>query len=167
MLATLVQLMGEDKAFDYLKALHKNVNQYTKSGAAPARAAATGESIVGITFQHDAVVQAINGANVKIVSPCEGTGYEIGSMSIIKGAKNLENAKKWYDWALSKEAQSIGAEAKVSYQVPSNKNASPPPQAPKFSEIKFINYDFAKYGSSAERTRLLTKWDKEVFALPK
>ena len=151
MLATLVQLMGEDKAFDYLKALHKNVNQYTKSGAAPARAAATGESMVGITFQHDAVVQAIGGAPVKIVSPCEGTGYEIGSMSIIKGAKNMENAKKWYDWALTPEAQSIGAQAKVSYQVPSNKNASAPPQAPKFSEIKLINYDFAKYGSSAER----------------
>ena len=167
MLATLVQIMGEDKAFDYLKALHKNVNQYTKSGAAPARAAATGESLVGITFQHDAVVQAINGAQVKIVSPCEGTGYEIGSMSIIKGAKNLENAKKWYDWALTAEAQSIGANAKVSYQVPSNKNASAPPQAPKFSEIKLINYDFAKYGSSAERTLLLTKWDREVAALPK
>ncbi|HEX9301066.1 MAG TPA: ABC transporter substrate-binding protein [Casimicrobiaceae bacterium] len=167
MLATLVQLMGEDKAFEYLKALHKNVNQYTKSGAAPARAAATGESLVGITFQHDAVVQAIGGAPLKIVSPCEGTGYEIGSMSIIKGAKNLENAKKWYDWALSPEAQSIGARAKVSYQVPSNKNASAPPQAPKFTEIKFINYDFAKYGSSAERTRLLTKWDREVSTLPK
>jgi len=167
MLATLVQLMGEDKAFEYLKALHKNVNQYTKSGAAPARAAATGESLVGITFQHDAVVQAIGGAPLKIVSPCEGTGYEIGSMSIIKGAKNMENAKKWYDWALTAEAQSIGAQNKVSYQVPSNKNASAPPQAPKFSEIKLINYDFAKYGSSAERTRLLTKWDKEFFALPK
>ena len=167
MLATLVQLMGEDKAFEYLKALHKNVNQYTKSGAAPARAAATGESMVGITFQHDAVVQAIGGAPVKIVSPCEGTGYEIGSMSIIKGAKNMENAKKWYDWALTPEAQSIGAHAKVSYQVPSNKNASAPPQAPKFSEIRLINYDFAKYGSSAERTRLLTKWDKEISTLPK
>ncbi len=167
MLATIVQLMGEDKAFDYLKALHKNINQYTKSGAAPARAAATGESLVGITFQHDAVVQAIGGAQVKIVSPCEGTGYEIGSMSIIKGAKNMDNAKKWYDWALSAQAQSIGAQAKVSYQVPSNKGASAPPQAPKFSEIKLINYDFAKYGSSAERTRLLTKWDKEVSTLPK
>ena len=155
MLATLVQLMGEDKAFDYLKALHKNVNQYTKSGAAPARAAATGESLVGITFQHDAVVQALGGAPVRIVSPCEGTGYEIGSMSLIKGAKNMENAKKWYDWALTAEAQNIGAQAKVSYQVPSNKNATAPPQAPKFSEIKLINYDFAKYGSSAERTRLL------------
>jgi iron(III) transport system substrate-binding protein len=86
MLATLVQLMGEDKAFEYMKALHKNVNQYTKSGAAPARAAATGESMVGITFMHDAVTQVVNGAPVKVVAPCEGTGYEIGSMSIIKGA---------------------------------------------------------------------------------
>jgi iron(III) transport system substrate-binding protein len=167
MLATFVQLMGEDKAFEYLKALHKNVNQYTKSGAAPARAAAVGETLIGITFQHDAVVQAVGGAPVTIVSPCEGTGYEIGSMSIIKGAKNMENAKKWYDWALGAEAQSIGATAKVSYQVPSNKNASAPPQAPKFAEIKLINYDFAKYGSSAERNRLLTKWDKEVSTLPK
>jgi iron(III) transport system substrate-binding protein len=167
MLATLVQLMGEDKAFDYLKALHKNVNQYTKSGAAPARAAATGESIVGITFQHDAVVQVVGGAPVKIVSPCEGTGYEIGSMSIIKGAKNMENARKWYDWALTAEAQNVGTNAKVAYQVPSNKSASPPPQAPKLSEIKLIDYDTAKYGSTAERTRLLSKWDKEVSTLPK
>lgn len=167
MLATFVQLMGEAKAFDFMKAMHKNVNQYTKSGAAPARAAATGESLIGITFQHDAVVQAIGGAPVKIVSPCEGTGYEIGSMSIIKGAKNLENAKKWYDWALSPEAQSVGAANKVSYQVPSNKNASVPPQAPKLSEVKLINYDFVKYGSSAERTRLLKKWDDEVSKLPK
>ena len=150
-----------------LKALHKNVNQYTKSGAAPARAAATGESLVGITFQHDAVLQAVNGAKVTIVSPCEGTGYEIGSMSIIKGAKNMENAKKWYDWALTAEAQSIAGQTKVSFQVPSNKNAFVPPQSPSLKEVKLINYDFAKYGSSAERTRLLTKWDKEVSALPK
>jgi iron(III) transport system substrate-binding protein len=167
MLATLVQIMGEDKAFDYLKALHKNVNQYTKSGAAPARAAATGETMVGIVFQHDALYQILGGAPLKIVSPCEGTGYEIGSMSIIKGAKNMANAKKWYDWALTPEAQAIGLEAKVSYQLPSNKSAPVSPLAPKFSDIKLINYDFAKYGSSAERTRLLTRWDKEVSTLPK
>jgi iron(III) transport system substrate-binding protein len=166
MLATLVQIMGEPKAFDYMKALHKNVNQYTKSGAAPARAAATGESLVGITFQHDAVTQAVGGAPVKIVSPCEGTGYEIGSMSIVKGAKNLANARKWYDWALSPEAQAIGAGAK-SFQVPSNKKAPVPEQAPKLAQIKLIDYDFAKYGSSAERSRLLKKWDDEVSKLPK
>ena len=42
-----------------------------------------------------------------------------------------------------------------------------PSQAPKMSELKLIGYDFVKYGSSAERSRLLTKWDKEVKALPK
>jgi len=167
MLATMVQLMGEDKGFDYLKRMHKNVNQYTKSGAAPAKAASLGESLIGITFQHDAVVMAVQGAPVKIVSPCEGTGYEIGSMSLIKGARNPESAKKWYDWALSKEAQSLGPNAKVSYQVPSNKSAATPPGAPNLAEIKLINYDFAKYGSSAERRRLLSKWDNEVKNLPK
>jgi iron(III) transport system substrate-binding protein len=166
LLATIVQLMGEDKGFDYLKALHKNVSQYTKSGAAPAKATSLGETAVGIVFIHDAVVFAVQGDPIKAVAPCEGTGYEIGSMSIIKGARNLENAKKFYDWALTPAAQALGAAAK-SYQVPSNKNAPVPSQAPKMSEMKLIDYDFVKYGSSTERTRLLTKWDKEVKALPK
>jgi iron(III) transport system substrate-binding protein len=166
LLATMVQLMGEDKGFDYLKKLHKNVSQYTKSGAAPAKAASLGETAVGIVFIHDAVVFAVQGDPIKPVAPCEGTGYEIGSMSIVKGARNLDNAKKFYDWALSPAAQALGAPAK-SYQVPSNKNAPVPAQAPKMDQVKLINYDFVKYGSSAERVRLLTKWDKEVKALPK
>ena len=166
MLATMVQIMGEDKGFAYLKALHKNVNQYTKSGAAPARATALGETTVGITFLHDLVTMVVDGAPVKTVAPCEGTGYEIGSMSLIKGAKNLDAAKKFYDWALTPAAQKLGAEAK-SYQVSSNRNTPVPPQAPKLSEIKLIAFDFAKYGSSDERRRLLSKWDAEVKNLPK
>ncbi len=166
MLATMVQMMGEDKGFDYLKKLHRNINQYTKSGAAPAKAASLGETLVGITFMHDLVTMAVEGGPIKVVAPCEGTGYEVGSMSIIKGARNLESAKKWYDWALSPEAQALGAQAK-SFQVPSNKNAPVPPQAPKLSDVKLIDYNFAKYGSSIERRRLLSKWDAEVKSLPK
>jgi iron(III) transport system substrate-binding protein len=166
MLATMVQLLGEDKGFDFLKRLHRNINQYTKSGAAPAKAAASGETLIGITFLHDLVTMAVGGAPLKLVAPCEGTGYEVGSMSIIKGGKNFEQAKAWYDWALTPEAQSIGAEARA-FQVPSNRNAKVPPQAPRIEQTKVINYDFAKYGSSAERKRLLSKWDREVKALPK
>jgi len=161
MLATFVQLFGEEQAFDFMKALHKNVNQYTRSGAAPARAAATGESLVGITFLHDAVTQVISGAPVKIVAPCEGTGYEIGSMSIVKGARNLANAKKFYDWALTPAAQALGEKAR-SYQIPSNKNSKIPDAAPKMKDITLIQYDFQRFGSSAERDRLLSRWTKEV-----
>jgi iron(III) transport system substrate-binding protein len=163
MLATLVQLMGEEPAFTYLRALHRNVNQYTRSGAAPARAAATGETLVGITFLHDAVAQKVNGAPVEIVGPCEGTGYEIGSMSIIRGARNMDNARRFYDWALTAEAQALGAEAKA-YQLPSNRNAPIPPQAPRFENIRMIDYDFARWGSSEERTRIITRWEREVRA---
>jgi iron(III) transport system substrate-binding protein len=166
LLATIIQLMGEEKGFDYLKKLHKNVNQYTKSGAAPAKGTALGETAVGITFMHDMVTMVVDGAPVKVVAPCEGTGYEIGSMSIVKGARNPENARKWYDWALTPAAQEIGGKNKQ-YQLPSNKNAAIPPQSPKLGEIKLINFDFAKYGSSEERRRLLSKWDQDVKNLPK
>ncbi|MQV69268.1 ABC transporter substrate-binding protein, partial [Sinorhizobium meliloti] len=140
-LATLVQIMGEDEAFDYLKKLNANVSQYTKSGSAPVKAAARGETAIGIVFMHDAVAQTVEGFPVKSVAPCEGTGYEIGSMSIIKGTKNLDNAKKWYDWALSADVQSSMKEAK-SFQLPSNKTAKVPEEAPKFEDIKLIDYDF-------------------------
>jgi len=92
-LASLVQIMGEDQAIDYLKKLNANISQYTKSGSAPVKAAARGETALGIVFMHDAVAQTAEGFPIKSIAPCEGTGYEIGSMSIIKGARNLENAK--------------------------------------------------------------------------
>lgn len=166
LLATVVQIMGEDKGFEYLKALHKNINQYTKSGAAPAKAVSLGESAIGITFMHDMVAMAVENPDVKVIAPCEGTGYEIGGMSIIKGARNLENAKKWYDFALMPGPQSLGAQNKQ-LQIPSNKSTPLPPNSPKLGEINLINYDFAKYGSAAERSRLLTKWDAQVKNSPK
>lgn len=164
-LATMVQLFGEDDGFQFMKDLHKNINQYTKSGSAPIKAAGRGENTVGIVFMHDAVKQAVSGFPIKVVAPCEGTGYEIGSMSIIKGARNMDEAKKFYDWALSAEAQTLALDVKA-FQVPSNKGAKTSPSAPDLSSIKLIDYDFKKYGSSAERKRLLKKWDDEVSTLP-
>jgi iron(III) transport system substrate-binding protein len=162
-LASLVQIMGEDKAFDYLKQLNANVSQYTKSGSAPVKAAARGETGLGIVFMHDAVAQTVEGFPIKSIAPCEGTGYEIGSMSIVKGARNLESAKKWYDWALTAEVQSHMKEAK-SFQLPSNTKAEVPKESPKFEDIKLIDYDFKTYGDPTERKKLLERWDKEIGA---
>ena len=166
MIATLVQLMGEDKAFDYLKALHKNIGQYTRTGTGPIKAVARGETAISISFVHDAPGERFNGFPVEAVTPTEGTGAEIGSMSIIKGARNLAAAKKFYEWALTPAAQEMAAAAKQ-YQLPSNPNAKLDPQVPDFKSIKFINYDYAKYGASAERKRLIARWEKEVNSLPR
>ncbi|MEY4294553.1 MAG: hypothetical protein RLY82_241, partial [Pseudomonadota bacterium] len=166
MIATLVQLMGEDKAFDYMKQLHKNVSQYTRSGTAPIKAAARGETGVSISFIHDAPGEAMQGFPVLAITPKDGTGAEIGSMSLIKGAKNLEAAKKFYEWSLTAASQELGAAAKQ-FQLPSNKAAKVDSRVPDFKKIKFINYDYAKYGASTERRRLIAKWEKEVNSLPR
>lgn len=166
LLATIVQLMGDDKAFDWLKALHKNVNQYTKSGAAPAKATSLGETTIGIVFMHDMIAMSRENPDVKVVAPCEGTGYEIGSMSMVKGARNPDQAKRFYDWALTAAPQALGAENKQ-FQTPSNKSTPLPQFGVDLSQTKLINYDFAKYGSSATRNALLDRWAKEVKNAPK
>jgi iron(III) transport system substrate-binding protein len=166
MVATLVQLMGEDKAFEYMKKLHANISQYTRSGTGPIKAAARGETTVSISFVHDAPGEKMQGFPIETVTPADGTGAEIGSMSIIKGARNLEAAKKFYEWALTPGAQEMAAAAKQ-FQLPSNKNAKNDARIPDFKKIKFINYDYAKYGASNERRRLIAKWEKEVNSLPR
>lgn len=166
MVATLVQLMGEDKAFEYMKALHKNISQYTRSGTGPIKAVARGETTLSISFVHDGPGEKAQGFPIDTITPADGTGAEIGSMSIIKGARNLEAAKKFYEWALTPGAQEMAAAAKQ-FQLPSNKSAKNHPSIPDFKKIKFINYDYAKYGASAERRRLIAKWEKEVNSLPR
>src|SRR4051812_13179217 len=166
MIATLVQLMGEDKAFEYLKGLHKNVSTYTRSGTAPIKAVARGETAVSISFVHDGPQERMQGFPIETVTPSEGTGAEIGSMSILKGAKNLEAAKKFYEWALTPQAQQFGA-ASRQYQLPSNKATPVDPNVPDFRKIRLISYDYAKYGASAERKRLIARWEKDVNSLPK
>ena len=166
MVATLVQMMGEEKAFDYMKALHKNISQYTRSGTGPIKAVARGESTVSISFVHDGPGEAMQGFPVATITPSDGTGAEIGSMSLIKGARNLEAAKKFYEWALTPQAQQFGA-ASRQFQLPSNKATPVDPRVPDFKKIKFIDYDYAKYGASAERRRLIGKWEKEVNSLPR
>jgi iron(III) transport system substrate-binding protein len=166
-IATLVQLMGEEPAFAYLRALHPNVNSYTRSGTAPIKAVARGETGVSLSFVHDAVVETNAGFPVAYATPCEGTGYEIGSMSIIRGARNLAQARRFYDWALTEPSQRLGFEAGGQLQTPSNRAAPLPPNAPDLGRIRLIEYDFALYGRAAERRRLIGRWDREIGSLPR
>ncbi|MGA3403801.1 MAG: ABC transporter substrate-binding protein, partial [Acetobacteraceae bacterium] len=166
MLATIVQLMGEDNAFAYFRKLNGNINEYTKAGAAPALATGQGETLIGIAFQHDIIQVARTKKPVQVVSPCEGTGYEIGSMSLIKGAHHMDEAKKFYEWALTPQAQTLAAQ-NGSFQIPSNPATPVPPEAPDLSKVKLIAYDFATYGAAATRTRLLARWASDVKNAPK
>jgi len=164
--AGLVQLMGEDAAFDYLKKLHRNTTTYTRSGQAQAPNVAKGEVAVGISFIFGFDKWRHDKYPVKTAAPCEGTGYEIGGIALVKGARNKANAQRYYDWLMSPAGQAIGAQA-GSLQSPANRTFKPDPRIPSMDGVKLIKYDFEKYGQAAERKRLIDRWTREVESQPR
>ena len=165
-IAGLVQMMGEDAAFDYLKKLHKNTTTYTRSGQAQAPNVAKGEVGVGVSFIFGFDKWRHDKFPVKTAAPCEGTGYEVGGIALVKGARNVDNARRYYDWLMSPAGQSIGGKA-GSLQSPANKTFKPDPRIPLMADVKLIKYDFEKYGKAAERRRLIERWTREVEAAPR
>ncbi|MDQ7820238.1 MAG: ABC transporter substrate-binding protein [Armatimonadota bacterium] len=166
MLATVVQLFGEEKAFDLLKRIHRNVAQYTRGGADPGVLTGRGEVAVGVTFVHDAVLQVLRGFPITYGAARDGTGYEIGGLSLVKGAPNRSHGITFIEWALTPAAQALAAQA-GSYQIPSNSKTPVPSVAPRFEAFNVIKYDFLKYGKASVRDGLVNRWTKEVFPLPK
>jgi iron(III) transport system substrate-binding protein len=125
-----------------------------------------GETALGSTVLHGVINEIMRGFPVEPVLPCEGVGYEVGSIAIIKGTRNLDAAKKFVDWALSVEGQKVGLDVKE-YAIPTNRNVPLPAQIPKLSDIKVIDYDFAKFGASETRRHLLQRWEQDINALPR
>ena len=164
-IAGLIQLWDEDRAFAYLKKLHANINAYTRSGAAPLRAVSRGEAGSAISFNMEVQTDIESGFPIAFTYPKSGTSYEVASMSIIKGSRNQANAKKFYDWYLTGKAQDIGIQVKQ-FHVPSHKDAKPDPRLPDMSKIKLVNYDFKKFGSTEMRKRILERWEREIGSLP-
>lgn len=99
---------------------------------------------------------------IELVVPCEGTGYELGGISIIKKARNLENAKLFADWVMSKEAQELSWQKAQSHHIPTNVNAKPSPYSLKPTELNLINYDFDRFGANEVRSKIIDKWVTEV-----
>lgn len=142
---TLVQLKGEKEAMEYFKALDANICQYTKSGSGPSKLVPKGEVVIGIGFLHDIVYQIVdNGAdNVALTAPASGTSYEIGATAIFKGAKNMDNAKKFIEFALSPDCVNL-AQKNGSYQFLVIDNGAPVEAAVNagLDQIQTMVYDF-------------------------
>jgi len=166
-IATLVQIFGEEEAFEILAGLHQNIAQYTSSGSAPGQLAGRGEVAIAVQFMHDGVKFAAQGFPLTVYAPVEGTGYEIGGLSLIANVPNRDAAIAFIEWALTPEAQMIAAAQGDSYQVQSNANTPAAELAPDLSTINLIDYDFDTFGTPAVKERLVGRWTNEIFPVPR
>ncbi|MEJ2095779.1 MAG: ABC transporter substrate-binding protein [Deltaproteobacteria bacterium] len=143
----------QNKAWDFLKKLDKNMGQYIKSGSKPAKLTAAGEYAVGCSFAFVYSSLKKKGFPVALVMPEEGAGYELEANALLKGAKNEAAAKKFLDWAISKPAMERYAKFKLGVTYP---GISGPADLPALDSIKLAPMDFP--WQSENRSKILEVW---------
>ena len=159
MIMTLVQVYGENRAYEIMKATNPNVQTYTQSGTGPAKSLAIGEAKIAVQFT-PAFLQLIDeGYPVKVVFPAEGVGYESPALSVLKGARNPEPARELVEWILSKPGQEVLSASKTFF-FPVRRDVSAGKGLPRLSDIKLIEYDRAAL--ARDRNRLVDRWVKDV-----
>ena len=108
-LVNMLYAMGNgnpEKGWDYVKKLCANLDGKLLSGSSAVyKGVADGEYTVGLTFEEGGANYVVSGSPVKLVYMKEGVVFKADGIYIIKNAKNMENAKKFVDYATSYDAQ--------------------------------------------------------------
>lgn len=151
-----IQMMGEDKAWTFMDALHENIARYTHSGSKPCKLAAKGEIPIGISFAYRGAKSKSAGAPIEVIAPSEGLGWDLEAFGIVSNTKNLKAAQALADWSVTKKANEIYNEEYAVVAMPGV--AKPVENFPADVGKKMIKNDFLWAGSN--RSRILDEWRK-------
>src|SRR6266446_8756267 len=152
LLASHVTRLGEDKAFAYYEALDKNLAQITKSGGAPGRMAASGETPIGIALAYEVEVAKKQGAPIDVIYPTDGIAWTFEGNALVRGAKNPANARRFLDWAVSKSAMTAYAAWRGAGITRPDISVT----GAKVTDLKLIPLDFV--WAAEQKDRLVKKW---------
>ncbi|MGL5616209.1 MAG: putative 2-aminoethylphosphonate ABC transporter substrate-binding protein [Sarcina sp.] len=158
--AAILQMMGEEKGWDYLGKLHENMGMYTHSGSKPAKLAASGEYPIGISFGYRATKQMNNGDPVVAVFPTEGSGWDLESIALTNKSEIKEESKIFMEWALSKETMKLYSNNAAVTSIVTD--VEPPKGYPEKPLEQLIDNDIT--WSSKNRLEILKEWEKNYGA---
>ncbi len=154
--SAVLQIMGEEKGWEFLDSLHENIAQYTHSGSKPAKMAGKGEFPIGISFAYRGFKQRSKGEPVVVAFPAEGSGYDVESNALIKKPRIKKEAKIFLDWAISDEAMAMYA--KVYPIVATDVKVDAPDGWPSDPMSVLIDNDL--HWAAKNRKRILNEWIK-------
>jgi iron(III) transport system substrate-binding protein len=156
MVAAWLQMMGEQKGWAYMDALHQNIGSYTHSGSKPCRQAGAGEYAVGLSFDYRANKTRADGAPIDIFYPKEGLGWDMEAAAIVKATKKPEAAKALLDFAVTRQANELYAKNFAVVALPGV--VTRPKYIPEDLEARLIKNDFDWVAGN--RDRILAEWSK-------
>ncbi|MCR5494602.1 MAG: ABC transporter substrate-binding protein [Treponema sp.] len=152
-----LQRLGQEKGWEYLLKLAPLVGQFPDSGSAPAKLIGTGEYAIGISYLHALSKYKSEGFDVELIAPPQSVG-DVDCIAITKNAKHLEYAKKFVDFMLSAEAQTLMSS--IDFTIPVNPDASPAKGSLSVEDIDLIDFDSRL--AAEEKNQVLEKWSVSV-----
>lgn len=152
-----LQRLGWEKGWEYLISLSKLVGQFPDSGSAPPKLIGTGEYAIGIAYLHALSKYKADGFDIQAISPPQTVG-DVDCISIIKNAKHIEEAKKFVDFMLGAQAQTLMSS--IDFTVPVNSQAVSAEGSVQVSQIDLIQYNVQK--ASEQKDEVIERWSKEV-----
>jgi iron(III) transport system substrate-binding protein len=158
-IATQIFRFGKDeaKAMAYMKSLHANIADYIGTSPGAIAAVSQGQYVGAPNWSHDILTEKGKNPGVTLAVPSD-TGFEVGAVSIVKGAKNLPLAKAFVDWVLTPEAGALNV--KLSNRGSTIASVAPAAGAPTLTSVKLVNYD--RQWATDNKTRILTMWQSTV-----
>lgn len=145
-----------DEAWNYVTDLFTLIDgKISSSSSNVYKTVADGEMAVGLTYEDPTVKLLNDGANVEIIYPEEGTVFLPASAAIIKGAENLENAKLFIDFVISKEVQDVLGTTTTNRPV--RKDAETSENMKELTEIKTLEEDMDYVIENKEK--IVTKYN--------
>ena len=111
---------------------------------------------MGISWPFRGAKLKSKGAPIDIIVPEEGIGWEMQAVAIMTGTKNMEDAKKFVDWAVSGPAIEIyaGRYSVVAMPVKTKKWDHFPPEV----QTRMIDNDFI--WAAKNKSRIVAEWRK-------
>jgi iron(III) transport system substrate-binding protein len=156
--AALLQTMGEDAGWEYLKALNENIPFYTKRGSDPSVRVAAGEAAVGITYIDNTLDDILADSALELVYPEEGMPYIPDGVAAFAGADDVGDAKLFIEWLFSSD-DNLKALAEIDKKT-TMLLALPDVQGLEldFDASQLMDEDLSLLGS--ERDDILATWDE-------
>lgn len=150
--STMMQILGEEEAWDYFERVHENVGQYVESADVPGQMAAQGEFAIGVTWD-----QAVNnfieeGYPIEGVLPEEGVGYDLDVIWIYAGNEDNESVQKVIDYVGSEKGMKASGEHRSMVTKPGIEGTAGS------SEPNLIDYD--ALWAAENRDKIQEEWDK-------
>ncbi len=149
-----------DDGWDYIEQLNKNMAEYTDSGSKPAKMAAAGETVIGLSFGYRCILlQEDNPEETVVVFPSEGSGWDVEANCLLAKDEINPCAYTFLDWAITDEAMEAYAKEMPIVAIGTNGEV---PEGYNQDPSLNLYADLDLYKAAAERQDILDKFTNEI-----